>query len=60
MQFWYWLLITSGIVFSKDMLEQEADLTIQLIQKLENKIEKLEEIRANLLSSETAIPVIFT
>lgn len=27
------------------MLEQEVDLTIQLIQKFENKIENLEEIR---------------
>ncbi|OMJ71877.1 hypothetical protein SteCoe_29791 [Stentor coeruleus] len=39
------------------MLEQEADITIELIQKLENKIEKLEEIRANLLSSGTTIPI---
>ncbi|OMJ94011.1 hypothetical protein SteCoe_2929 [Stentor coeruleus] len=39
------------------MLEQETDLTIQLIQKLENKIELLEEIRSNLLSSGTTIPI---
>jgi hypothetical protein len=42
------------------MLEQETDLTTQLIQKLENKIEMLEETRANLLSSGTTIPVYFT
>lgn len=45
MQVLYWLLIACGIMFCKDMLEQEVDLTIQLIQKFENKIENLEEIR---------------
>lgn len=60
MQFWYYLLITFGIVFSKDMLEQETDLTTQLIQKLENKIEMLEATRVNILSSGTKIPVHFT
>lgn len=45
MQVLCWLLIACGIMFCKDMLEQEIDLTIQLIQKFENKIENLEEIR---------------
>ncbi|OMJ82852.1 hypothetical protein SteCoe_16319 [Stentor coeruleus] len=53
----HWILIICGVVFSKDMLEQETDLTIELIKKLENKIEKLEEIRSNLLSSGTSIPI---